>query len=579
VNDLIIVANRAPFSFSKNFLNNVEKDLREHRRPQVPHFAEGGLVKAMASLMRPGKWNTTWIGASMGDVDIDVARGHCTALFKKMIQSKYAPNRFPVIELDADDRMHFQFKEYDFYMRFVLFDSRHMDSYYSRFANGFLWPLRHLTRSPVFYKKGGVFPRPCFEKNDFVQYTSSGVTFANTIIDEINKHSRSHENGEDVVIWNQDFHLMQISEVIKALLLEESYSYKQRKRIHVGQFVHTPFFNIHEIQGLIREDKRKRMQAEFFDPFSESIESVLQRLTWGMLSNDFIGFHTKEYCDHFLEAIEEWFPIRIKVNGTFYEIIHQNSVTTVAPLPIGLDVDTILSETSIGKELKHRLGRESLYKRIMEEKRQKKCIFGGLERRDYTKGLIERLRIFHQTFDQLKSVNQEAVFYQVTAPSRVSNPDYQRLNAVLEEETERLNRILPTKTIAHIDRGIEPPQNYRFMKEIDVMLVTPLDDGMNLVAFEFILSQKHKNPNDRGILVLSTSGASRVLKREGFGEEDGIVYINPMKSKEAAGRIFRALQEKKRLSEKVIDYVEKERRVDDWADKNIEAILKSRNIL
>jgi trehalose-6-phosphate synthase len=260
VNDLIIVANRAPFSFSKNFLNNVEKDLREHRRPQVPHFAEGGLVKAMASLMRPGKWNTTWIGASMGDVDIDVARGHCTALFKKMIQSKYAPNRFPVIELDADDRMHFQFKEYDFYMRFVLFDSRHMDSYYSRFANGFLWPLRHLTRSPVFYKKGGVFPRPCFEKNDFVQYTSSGVTFANTIIDEINKHSRSHENGEDVVIWNQDFHLMQISEVIKALLLEESYSYKQRKRIHVGQFVHTPFFNIHEIQGLIRTRKKETLR-------------------------------------------------------------------------------------------------------------------------------------------------------------------------------------------------------------------------------------------------------------------------------------------------------------------------------
>jgi trehalose 6-phosphate synthase/phosphatase len=321
------------------------------------------------------------------------------------------------------------------------------------------------------------------------------------------------------------------------------------------------------------------MQAEFFDPFSESIESVLQRLTWGMLSNDFIGFHTKEYCDHFLEAIEEWFPIRIKVNGTFYEIIHQNSVTTVASLPIGLDVDKILSETSKGKELKHRLGRESLYKRIRKEKRQRKYIFGGLERRDYTKGLIERLRIFHQTFDQLKSINQEAVFYQVTAPSRVSNTDYQRLNAVLEQETERLNRILPTKPITHINTGIESPQNYRFMKEIDVMLVTPLEDGMNLVAFEFILSQKHKNPDDRGILVLSTSGASRVLKRESFGEEDGIVYINPMKPKEAAGRIFRALQEKMKLSEKIIDYVEKKRRVDDWAEKNVEAILKSRNTI
>ncbi len=66
----------------------------------------------------------------------------------------------------------------------------------------------------MFYRKTDVLSSPGFEKNDFVQYTGSGVTFANTAIDEINKLSRSHKNGEDAVIWNQDFHLMQISEVI-----------------------------------------------------------------------------------------------------------------------------------------------------------------------------------------------------------------------------------------------------------------------------------------------------------------------------------------------------------------------------
>lgn len=575
--DLIIVSNRGPFSFSRDFLNEAEEDLREERRPKEPPFGEGGLVKAMAGLLRPGKWRTTWIGASMGDSDMDVSRGYYQPLFEKMIRSKYAPQRFPLIELDADNRMHFRFKDYDFYMRFVFFDTRHMHSYYSKFANGFLWPLVHLTRSPVFYKKTGVFPRPYFEKNDFVQYTSSGVTFANTVIDEINKHCQLQRNGDEVVVWNQDYHLLQISEVTKDLLKEENFSSEERKKIHIGQFVHTPFFNIHEIQGLIREDKRKRVKSEFYDPFNESIESVLQRLTWGMLFNDFIGFHTKEYCDHYLEALEEWFPIRIKVRESFYEISYQNRVTTVGALPIGLDVDRILADTSGGKVLKYRLGRESLYKRIMAEKEEGKIIFGGLERRDYTKGLIERLRLFYHAFGRLKDSNQSAVFYQVTAPSRTSNPDYQRLTTELENEIDRLNRTMPGQPITHINKGMPPPHNYRFMKEVDVMLVTPLEDGMNLVAFEFILSQEHKSPLERGILALSTSGASRVLKEKGFGDGDGIVYINPMKAKEAAGKIFRALEEKKRVSERLINYVEKERRVDDWAEKNIEAILNGKN--
>ena len=574
--DLIIVSNRGPFSFSKDFLSKAEEDLRENRRPEVPSFGEGGLVKAMAGLLRPGRWSITWIGASMGDGDIDVSRGYYRPLFEKMIQSNYAPGRFPLIELDADNRMHFQFRDYDFYMRFVFFDTRHMHSYYSKFANGFLWPLVHLTRSPVFYKKTGVFPRPYFEKNDFVQYTSSGVTFANTVIDEINKHSGFYKNGDNVVIWNQDYHLMQISEVIKALLREEDFSDEQRKKIHIGQFMHTPFFNIHEIQGLIREDKRKRVKVGFYDPFNESIESVLQRLTWGMLSNDFISFHTKEYCDHYLEALEEWFPIRIKVRGKFYEITHQNRVTMLGALPIGLDVDRILYETSKGKVLKYRLGRESLYKRIRSEKDRKKYIFGGLERRDYTKGLIERLKVFYHAFNQLKDRGQEAVFYQVTSPSRYSNPDYQKLSRVFEEEVRKLNRILPSQPIIHIDNGMKPPQNYRFLKEVDVMLVTPLEDGMNIVAFEFILAQRHKKPHERGVLVLGTSGASRVLKEKGFGEDDGIIYVDPMKAKETAGKIFRAVEGEKRLSQRVIDYVEKERRVDDWAEENIEAILNAK---
>jgi trehalose 6-phosphate synthase len=257
-------------------------------------------------------------------------------------------------------------------------------------------------------------------------------------------------------------------------------------------------------------------------------------------------------------------------------VIHQDSVTTIGAFPIGLDVDYILSEVAEGERLNYELGGKSLYKQINNDRKAGRHIFGGLERCDYTKGLVARLSIFEHALTKLKALKKDARFYQVTAPSRSESPDYQKLHAFLEERVTKLNQKIKDVPITHIDQGIAAPQNYKFMKEIDVMLVTPLEDGMNLVAFEYILSQKYRLPEERGILVLSTSGASRVLKQQGFGEEDGIVYVNPMSAKSAGEDVVQALTQERRLSERVINYVETERRVDDWADRNIEAILNCR---
>jgi trehalose-6-phosphate synthase len=102
---------------------------------------------------------------------------------------------------------------------------------------------------------------------------------------------------------------------------------------------------------------------------------------------------------------------------------------------------------------------------------------------------------------------------------------------------------------------------------------------MNLVAFEYILSQKHKPPQQRGILMLSTSGASRALKEKGFDEQDGVIYVNAMRAKDAGEKAVDALRKGRHLSERLITYVETERRVDDWAQKNIDAILNCRKVL
>jgi trehalose 6-phosphate synthase len=295
-----------------------------------------------------------------------------------------------------------------------------------------------------------------------------------------------------------------------------------------------------------------------------------------MLANDFIGFHTKEYCDNYLEALEEWFPVDIRVSDRFYEVFYQDQVTTIGAFPIGLDVDKILYEVGAKKRLSYRIKNESLYKKIQQDKKQNRIVFGGLERCDYTKGLIERLAIFSQAYKKLENSGREARFYQASSPSRMENSDYQKLNQDLRQEVEKTNRQLQKPSVTHLSNGIPAPQNYRFMKEIDVMLVTPLEDGMNLVAFEYILSQKYKPSDKKGILVLSTSGASRVLRQKGFGPTDGIIYVNPLKPRDAGEKITQALKKGFHLSNEVIQYVEQERRIDDWAERNINAILNCR---
>jgi len=570
--NLYIVSNRVPFSFSKGYLEAAERALRNNEPPPPSSFGQGGLVKAMAGLLKGDDWNTTWVGASMGDRDIEVTRGHYRELFRHMADKGFTPDAFPLIEIDAEDRMHFRFKDYDFFMRFVFFDTYHMQSYYSRFANGFLWPLLHLTQPDPFYKKTKVFPRPAFEKSDVIQYTSSGVSFANTVADEIFKKS----NGSNVVIWNQDYHLMRIGEVYRPLLREAGVHKAEEGRLHIGHFMHTPFFNIHEIQRLIREDKRRRLRSQINDFDRETMETVLQKLTWGMLANDFIGFHTKEYCDNYLEALQEWFPVKIRMNGGHYEIMRPYDVTTVGAIPIGLDVDTILDQVTEEKRLFHVHDGVNLNERIERDRKAGRWIVGGLERCDYTKGLPQRLEIFKEMQKRFTGEKKGFRMYQVTAPSRSENPDYQNLDKFLAEQVTAVNRALGGEFVVHLDQGISTPQNYRFMRRMDLMMVTPLEDGMNLVAFEYILSQKYRSPKERGILLLSTSGASRVLKERGFKEEDGVVYVNALKAKTAAEKALAALKKGVGISDGLIRYVERERRVDDWARRNIDAIVHSR---
>ena len=108
-------------------------------------------------------------------------------------------------------------------------------------------------------------------------------------------------------------------------------------------------------------------------------------------------------------------------------------------------MDRILSEVSTTERLDYRLGSESLHEKFKDDRERGRYIFGGLERCDYTKGLVERLGIFYNAFKKLRNLKKDAQFYQITEPSRSDNPDYQNLRKVLGEEVLKIKSKLPER--------------------------------------------------------------------------------------------------------------------------------------
>jgi trehalose 6-phosphate synthase/phosphatase len=591
--ELIIASNRGPFSFSEDFLNKTEKALKDDQQLPEINLGQGGLVQAMSGLLKKNGTIPTWISASMGNKDSEVGKGYFSELFEKINKRGYSTESFPFIEvkenIDKDEpgKIHFVFKDYDFFIRNVSIEKKPMKRYYDNFCNGPIWNLMHQTKFGLFkeYRKGKKlikskygFPNIDIDDNDGLHYTAINLSFADNLLDECKINKNLLENGKEIVIWLQDYHLLRASEMFKDVLRkDDNLSNEERNRIHIGQFIHTPFFDIDAINNVLIYDKIKKMND--YRNENKTIEETLKKLTRGMLGNDFIGFHTKEYVENFVKAIERFFPATIKdEGGGFYKVLlkNQKAITRVGHYPIGLDINNVLEEVKPEKKLDYKIDGTNLSELISKFKKEGKIIFGGMERDDYTKGLPERVQIYGNVYRQLKSIGKDSRLIQVTSPSRLGNEDYREHADNLKKDINRINRN-NKNSIIHYDEGVPQPQNYRFMKEVDIMLVTPLSDGFNLVALEYILSQSFKNKEERGLLVLGNCGAAYVLKNKDFSRKDGFVHINPRSTRTASNKIIDAIENNYKISDKVIDYVKEKFAVKKWAQNNINSILESKN--
>ncbi|MPY88001.1 MAG: bifunctional alpha,alpha-trehalose-phosphate synthase (UDP-forming)/trehalose-phosphatase [Luteitalea sp.] len=351
----------------------------------------------------------------------------------------------------------------------VYLSSDEIQRYYDGFSNGVLWPLFHylLDRIPL-------------DASNWDAYRQVNEKFADAVV---------HVSRRDDMIWVHDYQLMLLPALLRDRLPEA----------RIGFFLHTPF------------------------PSSE----IFRLLPWrqevlrGVLGADLVGFHTRAYLRHFVNSVvhidgHEVDVDRVQVDGREVRL---------GAFPMGVDVEAF---TALAED-----------RRVIEEvaaiRRQAgdNRILLGVDRLDYTKGIPRRLLAFGRLLERNPELADHVRLIQLAVPTREKVESYKAFRREVEELVGRLNGIygkVNSVPVHYLRRSVTRRQLVALYRAADVMLVTPLRDGMNLVAKEFVASRVDED----GVLVLSEfAGAATEL-----GEA---IVVNPYDINGAAAAINYAL--------------------------------------
>lgn len=345
--------------------------------------------------------------------------------------------------------------------------------YYNGFSNEGLWPLFHNAHT-----------RPIFRKDDWEQYKKVNEKFAHVVLDQI-------KNVKRPIVLIQDFHFCLLAKMIK----------KKRPDATIGLFWHIPW-----------------VSAESF-----SICPWKKEILMGMLGADLIGFHTQLHCNNFIESVGR--ELESLINFEQYTVTKEDHTSVIKPFPISIafsnDIHHVEDESADFKPFT-KLGVHTPY------------IAFGVDRMDYTKGILERLKAVEIFLRKYPQYQERFTFVQIAAPSRSKIKKYQDFTQDVKQEVERINSLYKRKNwkpivldINHHNHG-ELNDYYRGAQ---VCLVTSLHDGMNLVAKEFIAARS----DEKGVLILSQfTGAVR--------EFNDALVINPYNAEQTATAIYTALE-------------------------------------
>ena len=292
-----------------------------------------------------------------------------------------------------------------------------------------------------------------------------------------------------------------------------------------------------------------------FPPFE-----VFRTLPWdkevltGMLGSDLIGFHVDAYVRSFLECVEK--RVKVPVDFENGRIEFEDRVIKVSAYPLGIDFG-MFDELA-------RSGRDGAGDQDLR-------IILGVDRLDYTKGIPERIKAFELLLEKHPEYRERVVLVQVAVPSRSEVPEYRELKREIDELVGSVDGRFATPTwspIRYLFRTLSRKALVDLYRQADVALVTPLRDGMNLVAKEFVACQT----DDPGVLVLSRfTGAAETMREA--------VRVNPYDRPQVAEAIHRALSMPLDERENRMSALrERERRYDvhRWAEHFLDDLASTR---
>jgi trehalose-6-phosphate synthase/uncharacterized membrane protein affecting hemolysin expression len=379
--------------------------------------------------------------------------------------------------VDEHDHLRVPPDKPDYTLRRVWLSKEVEHGHYYGFSNEGLWPLCHIAHT-----------RPIFRAADWQSYQIANRQFADAVLQEI-------AGVEHPLVLVQDYHFALLPRMVK----------EARPDARVAIFWHIPWPN----------------------PEAFGICPWQRELVSGLLGADLIGFQIQAHCDNFLETVDA--SLESQIEWERFAVKRGGHITFVHPFPISVDfreaqrgLEPVESPYVLRSELLSKLGIKANF------------IGVGVDRVDYTKGLLERLRGIERFLEKWPAYREKFTFVQIGAPSRTEIKRYHDFLQELEAEAARINARWQTadwKPIALLTRHHSHEEILPYYRAADFCMVTSLHDGMNLVAKEFIAARD----DEGGALILSQfTGAARELR-------DAII-VNPYDVEQLAEAIRVALE-------------------------------------
>ncbi len=387
------------------------------------------------------------------------------------------------------------------------------EGYYYGFANEGLWPLCHMTHT-----------RPVFRESDWQMYKKVNQKFADSVLAEL--------PAKNPFVFIQDYHFMLLGKMIK----------NKRADTRIALFWHIPWPN-----------------TEVFStcPYQEQILE-------GMLACDLIGFHVQSHCNNFLETANKLLESRVDTEK--FSVVRFGKETFVRAFPIS--VDGYLNQSKQSLDLTREIDRIK-----KEFELEGKFVAIGVDRIDYTKGIVERVLAVDRFIEKNPQYKNKFVFIQLAAPSRTHIKHYHDLMNEIDELVEKKNWKYSEgewRPIIYLKKHFSPEEIKPYYALADMCIVSSLHDGMNLVAKEYVASKKDFS----GTLILSRfTGAAKELTDS--------ILINPYSIEEFSDAIKTAIEmpaeEKKKRMENMRKIVS-ENNVYRWAGNIITELTALRRV-